>query len=82
MFQFSNPCYDVNMKSTIPVELTSHEEEYSVKAVKHVFDAYVVIEYTCSHKFPGVTWNNVGLACHVIDIFTRKYIYMKLFRFF
>ncbi|KAL8102152.1 hypothetical protein AgCh_026878 [Apium graveolens] len=44
-------------KSTIPVELTSHEEEYSVKAVKHVFDAYVVIEYTCSHKFPGVCVN-------------------------
>lgn len=58
------------VKSTVPVELTSHEEEYRVKAVKHIFDAYVVIEYNCSHKFAGVTWKNVRLAC--IDNFARN----------
>ncbi|THU62498.1 hypothetical protein C4D60_Mb01t05780 [Musa balbisiana] len=39
-------------KSSSPVELTEAETEYSVNAVKHIFDGHVVFQYNCTNTIP------------------------------
>lgn len=39
-------------QSSSPVELTEAETEYSVNAVKHIFDSHVVFQYNCTNTIP------------------------------
>ncbi|KAK4562747.1 hypothetical protein RGQ29_005309 [Quercus rubra] len=46
-------------KSSAPVELTEAETEYSVNAVKHIFDSNVVFQYNCTNTIPDQLLENV-----------------------
>ncbi|CAN0909888.1 Coatomer subunit gamma [Linum grandiflorum] len=39
-------------KSSVPMELTEAETEYSVNVVKHIFDNHVVFQYNCTNTIP------------------------------
>ncbi|CAA6653574.1 unnamed protein product [Spirodela intermedia] len=47
-------------KSSAAVELTEPETEYSVNAVKHVYDGHVVIQYNCTNTIPEQLLENLG----------------------
>ncbi|MQL82750.1 hypothetical protein Taro_015253 [Colocasia esculenta] len=46
-------------KSSAPVELTEAETEYSVNAVKHIYDQHVVLQYNCTNTIPEQLLENV-----------------------
>ncbi|CAA7387861.1 unnamed protein product [Spirodela intermedia] len=48
-------------KSSAAVELTEPETEYSVNAVKHVYDGHVVIQYNCTNTIPEQLLENVTI---------------------
>ncbi|VFQ68335.1 unnamed protein product [Cuscuta campestris] len=51
--------YGKLFKSSAPVELTEAETEYSVNAVKHIFDSHIVFQYNCINTIPEQLLENV-----------------------
>uniref|UniRef100_A0A1J3JA67 Coatomer subunit gamma n=1 Tax=Noccaea caerulescens TaxID=107243 RepID=A0A1J3JA67_NOCCA len=49
-------------KSSSPVELTEAETEYSVNAVKHIFDSHVVFQYNCTNTIPEQLLERVNVV--------------------
>ena len=54
-------CVSCLYQSSAPVELTEAETEYSVNAVKHIFDSNVVFQYNCTNTIPDQLLENVLL---------------------
>ena len=60
-FWFVIICVSCLYQSSAPVELTEAETEYSVNAVKHIFDSNVVFQYNCTNTIPDQLLENVWL---------------------
>ena len=51
----------------VQVQLTEEETEYSVVAVKHVFDAAIALQFTCSNTVAEQILENVTVAVDLAD---------------
>ncbi|KAJ4964927.1 hypothetical protein NE237_016776 [Protea cynaroides] len=51
-------------KSSVPMELTEAETEYSVNVVKHIYDGHVVFQFNCTNTIPEQLLENV---CVIMD---------------
>jgi hypothetical protein len=51
----------------VQVQLTEEETEYSVVAVKHVFDAAIALQFTCSNTVAEQILENVTVAVDLAE---------------
>ena len=52
-------------KSTLPVQLTEAETEFSVKVIKHIFQNCIVLEYVCVNTLPDTLLENVHVTLKI-----------------
>ena len=54
-------------KSCEPVRLTEEDTEYSVFAIKHVYDAHVVVQFNCTNTIQEQVLEGVTVAMDLAD---------------
>ncbi|GAX76799.1 hypothetical protein CEUSTIGMA_g4245.t1 [Chlamydomonas eustigma] len=54
-------------KSCEPVRLTEEDTEYSIFAVKHVYDAHVVVQFNCTNTIAEQVLENVTVATDLAE---------------